>query len=147
MPEFERTANVVWEGGLADGAGTLTVGSTALGELPVSWSARVESPDGRTSPEELVAAAHATCFAMAFSHALTSAGHPPEQLDVSARVSAELGDGGLRITASELTVRGRVPGLDRSEFSRHAEDAERACPVSTMLRSGIEISINADLAD
>jgi osmotically inducible protein OsmC len=146
MAAFERTAEVVWEGGLADGQGTVNVGSGALVDLPVSWPARVESPDGRTSPEELVAAAHAACYAMAFSHTLDTAGHPAERLDVSAVVSAELGDDGLRVLSSELTVRGRVPGLDQAEFERYADEAERSCPISNALRGSIEIRVNATLA-
>ena len=146
MAAFERSAQVVWEGGLADGQGAVSTGSGAL-QFPVSWPARVESPDGKTSPEELVAAAHAACYAMAFSHTLGTAGHPPEQLDVSAVVSAELGDEGLKVLASELTVRGRVPGLDQSEFERLAYDAEHSCPISNALRGSIEIRVNATLAD
>ena len=147
MAAFERRAEVVWEGGLADGTGTLDSGSGAFTGLPVSWPARVESSDGKTSPEELIAAAHATCYAMAFSHTLGAAGHTPERLEVSAVVSAELGDDGLHVRSSDLTVRGRVPGLDQSEFDQHAQDAERSCPISTALRGGIEIRINAALAD
>jgi osmotically inducible protein OsmC len=146
MGKFERSAKVVWEGDLPRGNGTLDSASGALTGLPVSWSARVESSDGRTSPEELIAAAHATCYAMAFSNVLAGAGHPPEQLEVSAVVTAELEDG-LRVTSSELTVTGRVPGLDQSEFEQHALDAERSCPVSNALRGGIEIRVNAALTD
>jgi osmotically inducible protein OsmC len=147
MAAFERNAQVVWNGGLADGQGTVSSGSGALADLPVTWAARVESPDGRTSPEELVAAAHAACYAMAFSNTLGTAGHPPEQLDVSAVVSGELGAGGLKVLSSELTVRGRVPGLDQSEFARLAEEGERSCPISNALRGNIEIRVNATLAD
>ncbi len=146
MAGFVRSAKVVWEGNLPEGAGTLDSGSGALAGLPVNWSARVESSDGRTSPEELIAAAHATCYAMAFSNVLAGAGHVPERLEVSAVVSAELADG-LHVRSSELTVTGRVPGLDQSEFERHAEDAERSCPVSNALRGGVEIRVNAALAD
>ncbi len=146
MSEFERSASVVWEGNLTEGNGTLDSTSGAFSGLPVSWPARVESSDGRTSPEELIAAAHATCYAMAFSNVLAGAGHPPERLEVSAVVSAELADG-LHVRSSELTVTGRVPGLDQSEFEQHALEGERACPVSNALRGGVEIRVNAALAD
>jgi osmotically inducible protein OsmC len=147
MAGFERSAEVVWEGGLADGTGTLGSGSGAIADLPVTWASRVESPEGRTSPEELVAAAHAACYAMAFSHALGESGHPPERLDVSAVVAGELGEAGLRVVSSDLTVRGRVPGLDQSEFERQAQEAERGCPISNALRGSVEIRVHATLVD
>ncbi len=146
MAGFERSAEIVWKGGLADGSGTVRGGTGAI-DLPVTWGSRVESPEGRTSPEELVAAAHAACYAMAFSHALGEAGSPPERLHVTARVEAALGDDGLRIMRSDLDVKGRVPGLDASEFQRLAEEAERSCPVSNALRGGIEIGVSATLDD
>ena len=145
MGEIERRAEVVWEGGLAQGSGTVSGGSGALGEVPVTWSSRVERPDGRTSPEELLAEAHAACFAMALSHALNEAGNPPERLAVSAVVSAELGDEGLRVTASELTATGRVAGMDEAQFERTARDAERSCPISNALRGNLDIRVNARL--
>jgi osmotically inducible protein OsmC len=145
---IERRAEVVWEGTLATGSGeTSAASSGAFGPLPVTWSARTEAADGKTSPEELVAAAHAACYAMAFSHVLSEAGSPPDRLAVSAVVSAELGDEGLRVTTSELTVTGRVPGLDASDFSRYAQDAERGCPVSNALRGNVEIRVDARLED
>jgi lipoyl-dependent peroxiredoxin len=148
MASIERRAEVTWEGSLASGSGEATAGSSgAFGPLPVTWTARTEQPDGKTSPEELVAAAHAACYAMALSHTLAEAGSPPERLSVSAVVGAELGDDGLRVTTSELAVTGRVPGMDASDFTRHAQDAERGCPVSNALRGNVEIRVDARLED
>jgi osmotically inducible protein OsmC len=145
---IERTAEAEWQGGLANGSGTVAGRSSgAIAALPVTWASRVESPEGRTSPEELVAAAHAACYAMAFSHVLGEAGTPPERLHVTATVRAELGDEGLAIVRSDLEVRGRVPGADAAEFERQAGEAERGCPVSNALRGSIEIGVRATLED
>jgi osmotically inducible protein OsmC len=146
MASIERQAEVVWTGTLA-GQGTVSAGSGAVTELPVTWTSRVERPDGATSPEELIAQAHAACYAMAFSNTLDEAGKPPERLHVEAVVTAELDDDGLRITASTLDVVGRVPGLDASEFQRLAEEGELACPVSNALRGNLEIRVHATLED
>jgi lipoyl-dependent peroxiredoxin len=145
MAGIERSARVVWRGGLAQGSGTVSAGSGAVGELPVTWASRTERADGRTSPEELIAEAHAACYAMAFSNTLNEAGNPPERLEVDAVVSAELGDEGLRVTTSVLDVAGRVPGMDATEFERLAQEAERSCPVSNALRGNLEIRVNARL--
>jgi lipoyl-dependent peroxiredoxin len=147
MAGFERRAEVVWEGALTTGSGTVTAGTGALGELPVTWAARVERPEGATSPEELIAAAHASCYAMAFSNTLNEAGNPPERLHVTAVVSAELGDEGLAVTGSELSVVGRVPGMDAGEFERLADEGDRSCPVSNALRGNLDIRVNATLED
>ena len=148
MAGIERTAITEWEGGLADGNGTVSgVSSGAIEGLPVTWASRVEAPEGRTSPEELVAAAHASCYAMAFSHVLGEGGHAPERLHVTATVTAELGDDGLAIKRSDLVVRGRVSGLDAAKFQRQADEAERGCPVSNALRGSIEIGVSATLED
>jgi len=144
---IERTAEIDWQGGLADGSGTVVGTSSGAIDLPVTWASRVEAPEGRASPEELVAAAHAACYAMAFSHTLAEAGSPPERLHVTATVRAELGDEGLAITSSDLEVRGRVSGLDAAQFQRQAEEAERGCPVSNALRGSIEIGVSATLED
>ncbi len=144
MAGIERRAEVVWEGALLDGRGVASAGSGAFGELPVTWAARTESSDGKTSPEELIATAHAACYAMAFSNVLNQAGSPPERLRVSAVVTAELGDG-LAVRRSDLSVRGRVPGMDQSNFERYARDAEQACPVSNALRGNLEIRVEAAL--
>jgi lipoyl-dependent peroxiredoxin len=145
---IERTAITEWEGGLTDGSGSVScMSSGAIEGLPVTWASRVEAPEGRTSPEELIAAAHASCYAMAFSHVLAGADHAPERLHVTATVQAELGEGGLAITRSDLEVRGRVSGLDPAEFQRQAEEAEQGCPVSNALRGSIEIGVSATLED
>jgi lipoyl-dependent peroxiredoxin len=137
----ERRADAVWEGSLMEGSGTITrTGSGALPELPVTWSSRAESPDGRTSPEELIAAAHAACFAMALSHALAEAGNPPERLETSATVTFVPGTG---ITKSSLTVMGRVPGIDENAFREAAEGAKDGCPVSGALKGNVELSVDA----
>lgn len=143
MATVERNARVVWEGDLK-GSGNVTGGSGALNELPVTFASRVESPDGKTSPEEMIAAAHATCYAMAFSNVLSEKGSAPERLTVSA--SCYLDDGQLKITAVDLDVRGQVSGMDQSGFERAANEAEQACPVSNALRGNVEIRVNATLA-
>src|SRR5918996_4759493 len=117
-----RRAEVTWSGNLADGQGTVSaVSSGAFSDLPVSWAARTESADGKTSPEELVAAAHASCFAMAFSGRLGRAGSPPTRLDVSAEVTFDKVDAGWRVVSSALTVRGVVPGMSAEDFVAAAE--------------------------
>ena len=139
----ERRADAVWEGSLMEGSGTITkTGSGALPELPVTWASRAESPDGRTSPEELIAAAHAACFAMALSHALAEAGNAPERLETSATVTFVPGTG---ITKAALTVRGRVPGIDESAFVEAAEGAKDGCPVSGALKGNVELTLDAQL--
>src|SRR6476620_11837819 len=111
MAMADRTANTVWEGDLAHGNGTLSLKSGATPDLPVTWASRTERSDGKTSPEELVAAAHSSCFSMALSHELTEGGNPPDRLDVSATVTLSM-DAGPKVSSSHLTVRGVVPGLD-----------------------------------
>jgi lipoyl-dependent peroxiredoxin len=140
----DRTANVTWRGSLAEGSGTIeSVGSGSFGPLDVTWTSRTEEPGGRTSPEELIAAAHASCFSMALSGALARAGTPPERLDVSATVTFVPGTG---ITKSALTVRGTVPGMDEEAFREAAEGAKEGCPVSGALAGGPEITLDALLA-
>ena len=141
----ESRASAVWEGDLTGGAGTVAVASGAFPEQPVTWKARTERPDARTSPEELIAAAHAACYAMAFSHALAEAGHPPERLAVDAACAFEPVEGGFAITRIDLTARGRVPGIDQAEFERLAGDGERGCPVSNALRGNVEIGLAVTL--
>ncbi|HKG11175.1 MAG TPA: OsmC family peroxiredoxin [Gaiellaceae bacterium] len=139
----ERTANAVWEGSLMEGSGTITeTGSGALPELPVTWASRAESPEGRTSPEELIAAAHAACFAMALSHALAQAGNPPERLETSATITFVPGTG---ITKAALTVVGRVPGIDENAFGEAADGAKDGCPVSGALKGNVELTLDARL--
>ncbi|MSQ29657.1 MAG: OsmC family peroxiredoxin [Dehalococcoidia bacterium] len=146
MAEFSRSATVAWTGNLVQGAGQVSVASGVLRETPVSWPARVESPDGKTSPEELIAAAHASCYAMALSHTLSEAGHPPTRLDVTAEVSATLDASGLHVTSSALRVRGVVPGIDHAQFVEFAAKGEQACPVSGALRGSLSITVDAALA-
>jgi osmotically inducible protein OsmC len=139
----DRRADVVWEGSLMDGSGTiLSTTSGALPELPVSWASRTESPGGKTSPEDLIAAAHAACFSMALSHALAQTGNPPERLETSATVTFVPGTG---ITKSALTVTGRVPGIDEAGFREAAEGAKEGCPVSSALKGNVELSLDARL--
>jgi osmotically inducible protein OsmC len=140
----ERTAEVTWKGSLFEGGGTIDrVASGAFGPLDVTWASRAEEPDGRTSPEELIAAAHAACFSMAFSNGLAEAGNPPERLETSATVTFVPGTG---ITKSALRVRGTVPGLDEATFVEKAEAAKENCPVSKALAGVPEITLDAALA-
>jgi osmotically inducible protein OsmC len=139
----DRTATVTWSGSLMEGAGTIeSVGSGAFGPLDVTWASRAEDSDGRTSPEELIAAAHAACFSMALSHALAQAGSPPERLETSATVTFVPGTG---ITKSALTVRASVPGIDEATFHEKAEGARVGCPVSKALAAVPEITLDAAL--
>jgi lipoyl-dependent peroxiredoxin len=140
----DRTAHVSWSGSLMDGAGTITnVGSGAFGPLDVTWASRAEDSDGRTSPEELIAAAHAACFSMALSHGLAQGGTPPEKLDVDAIVTFVPGTG---ITKIALSVSAVVPGVDEPAFLHAAQAAKDGCPVSTALASVPEITVEATLA-
>ena len=140
----DRKAQVTWEGDLLNGKGRLeTVTSGALGGLDVSWPARSEEPGGLTSPEELIAAAHATCFSMALSNGLAQAGHVPEKLETSATVTFQPGEG---ITRGALTVRGTVAGIDEDGFKTAAEDAVKNCPVSQALTGVPDVSLEASLA-
>ncbi len=145
MATIDRTANAVWKGDLAAGSGMISFESGAFRNAPVTWASRTESSDGKTSPEELIAAAHASCYAMAFTNTLTEAGHKPNDLDVVATVSLEVKDGGLAVTASKLTVRGHVPSLDQEQFAAIADEAEKGCPVSNALRGNVTITVDATL--
>jgi osmotically inducible protein OsmC len=144
MAIAERTAKCNWEGDLAHGQGVVSGASGALGELPVTWASRTERSDGKTSPEELIAAAHASCFSMALAHGLTEAGNAPQQLEVSAKVTLDQRDGAPTVTTSELTVSGTVPSLDQAGFEQAAADAGKNCPVSRAL-GGVEIRVAATL--
>jgi osmotically inducible protein OsmC len=147
MATAERRAEMVWEGDLAKGSGTVKVGSGATGELPVTWASRTERSEGKTSPEELIAAAHAACFSMALSNALAEGGAAPERLEVSATCSLDRVAEGLKITSMDLDVRGRVPGLDPDRFRDAAEQAKNGCPVSGALKGNVEIRLNATLEE
>lgn len=146
MVKAERRAEVVWEGNLIQGSGkVVSVGSGAIGELPITWASRTERSDGKTSPEELIAAAHAACYAMAFSHTLAQAGTPAERLLVNAVCTFEQVEGGFKITTMDLDVRGKVPGLDEAGFEKAAQQAEQGCPVSNALRNNVQIRVKAHL--
>jgi osmotically inducible protein OsmC len=140
----ERRAEVTWRGDLMSGNGRIeSVTSGAFGALSVSWPSRAEEPGGNTSPEELIAAAHATCFAMALSHGLAQAGNAAEELRTTATVSFQPGEG---ITKIALAVEGRVPGVDEAAFRQTAEEAKQNCPVSKALAAVPELTLDARLA-
>lgn len=140
----DRTANVTWTGSLLEGGGRIeSVESGAFGPLEVTWAARTEEHEGLTSPEELIAAAHAACFSMALSHGLAQAGSPPERLETSATVTFVPGTG---ITKVALAVRGTIPGMEEAAFLEAAEVAKDNCPVSKALASVPEITVDAALA-
>lgn len=137
-----RTAQTHWEGSLFEGSGRVTMASSGLGTFDVNWPSRAEEPGGRTSPEELIAAAHSSCFSMALSNGLANAGHPPASLDTSADVTFVPGTG---ITGIHLTVVGDVPGMTAEEFATAAQEAKAGCPVSQAL-TGTTITLDASLA-
>jgi lipoyl-dependent peroxiredoxin len=140
----DRRAEVTWKGSLMEGSGAIhSTTSGAIGEQTVSWANRAEDGPAATSPEELIAAAHAACFSMALSHGLAQAGTPPEQLDTSATVTFQPGVG---ITRVALTVEGRVPGVDADGFAEAAQTAKENCPVSKALAAVPEITLEARLA-
>ena len=142
-----RRAEAVWNGDLVSGNGVVSaVSSGAFTDLPVTWVSRTEAAGGKTSPEELVASAHAACYCMALSYGLAGAGTPPTRLEVSATVTFELGDRGPRVASSALTVRGEVPGVDEAAFKAAAEAAKDGCPISQALQGNVELSVEATLA-
>jgi osmotically inducible protein OsmC len=144
MAMAERSASTDWQGDLAHGRGSVELASGALGSFEVTWASRTQESEGKTSPEELVAAAHSSCFSMALSHGLSEAGHAPEELNVTAKVTLDERDGAPTVTTSELTVTGRVPGIDQATFEQAAADAGKNCPISRAL-GGVEISVAATL--
>ena len=142
-----RFAEATWKGDLLTGAGTIDyVSSGAFTRMPVTWASRTEDHNGRTSPEELIAAAHAACFSMAFSSRLAKNGTPATKLDVKAVVSFDKGDAGWKIARSEISVRGEVPGIDAATFAALADDAKENCPVSVALKGNVELAVSATLA-
>jgi len=143
MVVAERRAEIVWEGNLPQGSGKFTVGSGAMGEMPVTWTSRTERPDGMTSPEELIAAAHGSCFAMALSNVLDEGGTPPERLEISAVCTFDVDN--VEVSSVDLDVKGRVPGLDTEGFRNAVEQANEGCPVSNALRGNVDIRLNARL--
>ena len=141
-----RRAQATWQGDLTTGSGEVTAAtSRAFSELPVTWASRTEEADGRTSPEELIAAAHATCFSMAFSSDLAKAGMPPTRLDVTATITFDRIDGRWTVARSDLQVVGRVPGIDAATFDRMANAAKDGCPVSRALAGNVQLSVAATL--
>lgn len=141
MAGAQRRAEARWEGNLTQGKGRVKVASGAFGELPITWAARTERPDGKTSPEELIAAAHAACYAMVLSSTLNKEGTPPESLDVTAVCTLDQVAGAFKITTMDLEVRGRVAGLDTAGFEKAAQKAEQGCPVSNALRHNVQIRV------
>ena len=144
MPLAERRAQTVWRGTLPQGSGTLTTGSGAVGELPVTWASRTERPDGKTSPEELLAAAQASCYAMALSLTLSEAGHPPGTLRVEATCALDMVNSAPKVTTMEIRVAATVPGLDADGFQQLAK-AEQLCPVANALRGNVAITLQAQV--
>jgi osmotically inducible protein OsmC len=143
-----RTATVTWQGDLANGNGSVSAGSSqTFQDLPVSWASRTESPDGRTSPEELLAAAHASCYAMALSGDLGRVGTPPDHLHVEAEVTFEKLEAGWTVVSSALTVLGQVPGATHESFQKAAEGARDGCPISRALMGNVRLSVDATLEE
>ena len=140
-----RDATTHWEGGLRDGTGHVTLDSSNSGQFEVTFPSRFESPDGKTSPEELIAAAHSACLAMNLSGVLGKEGITAESIDVSAEVSLSVGEGGAEISGIEITLRAKVPGLDEARFAELASTAEHTCPVSKAL-AAVKITMDAALA-
>jgi len=144
--EITRHAEVSWSGDLQTGSGTINyVSSGAFSRLPVTWASRTEDHNGRTSPEELIAAAHASCFSMAFSARLGKNGTPAAKLDTKVVISFAKGDAGWKIATSTITVKGDVPGIDLETFKALAEDAKDNCPVSVALKGNVDLVVDASL--
>jgi osmotically inducible protein OsmC len=142
MALAERSARSIWEGDLLKGSGTVTFGTGAIGEQKVSWPARTEAANGKTSPEELIAAAQASCFSMALAHALDLKGYSPERVDVEATCVLDRVEGGVKITRIHMVVRARVTGIDEAAFKQFAQD--QTCPVKNAL-GNVEFSVDAHL--
>ncbi len=145
MPAAIRTAEVVWEKDLLTGHGSVKIMSGALPEFPVTWASRTEMPEGKTSSEELLAAAHASCYAMALSATLSRKRTPPERLDVTAKCTFDKVGDGFKVTTMELTVHGKVPSVQPSAFQEIAKEAEKGCPISNAIRNNVEIMLTAQL--
>lgn len=144
---IERTAQTVWEGSGPQGRGVVNGNSGALNNIEITAPSRFESPNGKTSPEELVAAAHSSCFGMQLAFLLTNAGTPPERLDVQATIGMNRKEGGgYEVVYSHLTLTGTVPGVDEETFLRAAEEAKNICPISNLIKGNVEITLDAKLA-
>lgn len=142
----ESRATAVWEGDLTSGRGRVSADSGVFSDAPVSWAARTERPSATTSPEELLAAAHAACYAMALSGTLASGGNVPERLEISAVCAfTPKHGGGFEVSRIDLDVHGRVPGLDQAGFEQAAREGEQGCPISNALRGNVDISVTATL--
>jgi osmotically inducible protein OsmC len=139
----ERTASAVWQGNLFEGSGTVSATSSGLfSDAEVTWASRTEDPGGKTSPEELIAAAHAACFCMALSNELSKRDHPPSQIEVHATCTFQPGKG---VTTMVLDVTAEVPGVDDAGFKEGLDAAEQSCPVSNALRENVDITVNGRL--
>jgi osmotically inducible protein OsmC len=146
VPRVQREAEVTWEGNVARGSGTISAATGAFDHLPYSLATRVEKPDGKTSPEELLAAAHAGCYAMSLAGELTREGAPPDHLDVRAQVTLDqVEDGSHRIVSSELLARARVTDIDEATLQRVAEEASRGCTMSALIEASAEVTVKATL--
>jgi osmotically inducible protein OsmC len=143
---IERNAHATWEGDLRGGSGRFDTGSGAISGQEVTYESRFEESGGKTSPEELIAAAHATCLSMALAGGLAKAGHPPTRIETDAVATLDQAEGGFRITSMRLSVRGEVDGIDEDAFRAAAEEAKEGCPVSNALADSIEITLEATLA-
>ena len=143
---IERRAHATWDGDLRSGSGRFDVGSGAIGGQEVTFASRFEDSGGKTSPEELIAAAHATCLSMALANGLAQAGHPPTRLETDAVATLDQRESGFRIISMRLTVRGQVDGIDEDAFRAAAEEAKTGCPVSNALVGNVEITLDAALA-
>ena len=145
MPRIERSADVVWEGNVARGSGWISARSGAFGDLPYSLATRIGDSDGKTSPEELLAAAHAGCYAMSLAGELAGAGSPAERLRVTAKVVMDEVDGSHRVVRSEIRARARVQGIDGDAFANAARAADEGCPLSALIKGSGTVTVNAEL--
>ena len=142
----EHTAHASWQGDLMSGSGIVSTGSGAVSNVPLTWKARAEDASAGSSPEELIAAAHAACLSMALSHGLAQAGNPATSLETDATATFDRTDAGFRITKIALSVHGDVPGIDEAAFKEAAEGAKANCPVSKALEGNVEVTLDASLA-
>ena len=142
----ERTANAVWEGDLLSGSGKVSTQTSAVNDATVKWSSRAEQADENTSPEELIAAAHATCISMALANGLAQAGTAPTRLETEATATFDKTPDGFRMTTMQISIRGEIEGLDEDGFRKAAEDAKENCPVTQALKGNVEVSLDASLA-
>ena len=145
MIQATQHASVRWDGTLGAGSGSLTLGEGAASALPVSWASRTGHARGKTSPEELLAAAHASCYAMAFAHILEERGAPPQQHSVAADCTFEQVENGFEVSRVALVVEGAAPGITEEQFADAARAAEAFCPISNALRGNVEITLSARL--